>query len=144
VARAVRAWDIMMCTARDESERENEHWKNRGPVGRRNRAAANARDVRRTHRVFISYRVVIVVVVAIVVGAFEHRRGDTAGARVHTHLVGVFTLGSIDCAAVCERVRANVGKTGQGAGLSAERSGLAARRRAIPRRPIADDDDNAD
>lgn len=77
---------------------------------------------------------------------FEHRRGDDAAvARVHTHLVGVFTLGSIDCAAVCERVRANVGKNGSGRGFV--RGALGSRtalRRAIPRRPIADDDDDDD
>lgn len=97
-----------------------------------------------THHILIIASHVIIIIVVVVVGVFEPRRRHgrractyTSGRRFHFRQYWLY--------AVCERVRANVGKTGQGAGLSAERSGPAGRRRAIPRRPIADDgDDNAD
>jgi len=98
-----------------------------------------------THRILIIVSHILIIIV-VVIGALKPRRRYgrwactyTSGRRFHFRQYWLY--------AVCERVRANVGKTGQGAGLSAERSGPAGRRRAIPRRPIADDgddDDNAD
>lgn len=82
-----------------------------------------------THHILIIASHVIII---IVVGALEPRRRHgrractyTSGRRFHFRQYWLY--------AVCERVRANVGKTGQGAGLFAERSGPAGRRRAIPR-----------
>jgi len=66
-------------------------------LSRVGRGVYGAWDIARHLLIIASHVIIIVVVVVAVAGALEPRRRHTAGARVRTHLVGVFILGSIDC-----------------------------------------------